>query len=161
MGFSSPGGLVPQVTKIQLFRIGSAAGWVTPARGGLCELALFFVVFQRVGSKILHGFSRPSDGVSGSRSLLGSSLRLLSGSCHVCIMPQATTPVLLDCVCRRSFAGRGAGSSFGDQPNFRDYIPAGAGDLGTRRSTRTRWAARAHAMCYSCAAIDVTVVSCG
>ena len=69
-------------------------------RGRLYGELSLFVVFQWVGSEILHSFSRHSDGVSSSGFLLGSSLSLLCGSCHVCIMPQATTPHLLDCVSR-------------------------------------------------------------
>jgi hypothetical protein len=61
----------------------------------------FFFVFQWVGSEILHSLSRHSDCVSSSRFLLGSSLSLLSGSCHVCIMPQATTQHLFDCGSRK------------------------------------------------------------
>ena len=60
--------------------------------------AFSFFVFQWVGSEILHGLSRHSHGVSSSRFLLGSSLSLLGGSCHACIMPQVPLPHLLDCV---------------------------------------------------------------
>lgn len=84
---------------------------MTLATGTHYGLTLFFVVFQRVGGEILHSFSRPTCGVSSSRSLLGSSLSFLSGSCHVRIMPQAATPVLHNCVGR---------SPHSENPTFRD-----------------------------------------
>jgi hypothetical protein len=61
---------------------------------GQMEIVLraLLVAFQWVGGEILHSLRRHSECVSSTRFLLGSSLTLFSGSCHACIMPQATMP---------------------------------------------------------------------
>jgi hypothetical protein len=90
-----------QFPKRRLFRSRLHCRWMGDAsQTEALWLAFAFCRFQWVGSEILHSFSRHSDGVPSSRFLPGSSLSLLGGSCHVCIMPQATTPRLLDCVSR-------------------------------------------------------------
>ena len=65
-------------------------------------LGALLVAFQWVCGEILRSLSRHSECVSSTRFLFGSSLTLLSGSCHDCIMPQAMTPRILDCVSRNA-----------------------------------------------------------